>query len=128
MFHRLLTLLLLAATILLLLILQGTAPSSTGPGGILAVFFLLYIILFVCLTWVLYLLNILIIKLTQSMVLRKPIRKMTLPHAAYLASILAMAPVMIMGINSIGRVGFYEIVLVIVFVCLGVFYVEKRHV
>lgn len=126
MLGKSLTLITLAAAIALLFIMQTTNPTSAGPAGILAVFFLSYVVIFGCLTRVVHATSWLVAKLSKPARLRRPIKPMSLAHAAYIASIGAMAPIMLMAMNSIGKLGVYEVMLVVVFVVLGVFYVEKR--
>lgn len=121
-----LTLITLAAAIVLLFIMQTTNPTSAGPAGILAVFFLSYIVIFGCLTRIVHVVSWFIAKVATPVRLKRPIKPMSLSHAAYIASIGAMAPIMLMAMNSIGKLGIYEVLLVSVFVVLGVFYVEKR--
>ena len=127
MLGKTLTLVTLAAAIVLLFILQTTNPSTAGPAGILAVFFLLYIVFFGCLVRCIHALSWVASRVSRSTRLRRPIKTISLQHSAYLSSIVAMAPIMLIAMSSVGKLGFYETVLVIVFVVLGVFYVEKRQ-
>lgn len=126
MLGKTLTLVTLASAITLLFIMQVTNPNSAGPAGILAVFFLSYVVIFGLLTRLIHIAGWLAAKLMAPARLRRPVRPLSLPHAAYIASIVAMAPVMLMAISSVGKLGVYEVFLVIAFVGLGIFYVEKR--
>lgn len=126
MFGRVLTVVLLAAAIALSLLLQSTNPSTAGPVGLLAVFFLLYVLLVCVLTWLLFWLGQAVVYLTRPVVLKKPLQPMSMSHAYYYASIIALAPVMLLAMRSVSQLGVYEIVLVILFVAIGVFYVKKR--
>ena len=49
-----------------------------------------------------------------------------LRHAYYYGSVIGLGPVMLVGMSSVGNVGFYESILVLVFVVIGVFYIQKR--
>ncbi len=126
MFDRIITTVLLAAIIALLFLLQSTNPSTSSPGVILSVFVLLYIILFVFVIWLLRSANWILRKLTYPIVVKKPFVELSQSRAAYLASVIAIAPIMLMAMASVGRLGLYEIFLVIIFVALGIFYVERR--
>jgi hypothetical protein len=50
----------------------------------------------------------------------------SLQQSYYYASVLALAPVMIVGARSIGRSGGYDIVLVVLFELIACFYISKR--
>ena len=112
--------------IALLLIMQSTDPNSIGPVGILAVFFLLYVISLGCLTWFLRVVSLVIIQLAQPIRTRKPLEALSLRQSYYLSSILAVAPVMLIGMSSVGQLGMNEIILTLLFVIIGVFYIRKR--
>lgn len=110
----------------LLAIVLTTVPLSAGPVGILAVFFLLYVCLVGLFAWSAYGANRLIRFVLKSMSFRKPVQKITLLHSYYLASILALGPVMLLGMNTVSKVGLYDALLVLLFLAIGVFYVQKR--
>lgn len=116
----------IVAAALLLLVVNMTSPTSAGPVGILAVFFLLYILLTSLLTVVFIAVNRIVVKISSSVKTRTPAQAMTVRRAYYFASVLAMAPIMIVGIGSVGKVGITEFVLVSLFMLIGLFYVEKR--
>ena len=101
-------------------------PLSSGPVGILAVFFLLYVIMVGTLAWGWYGLNWLLRKLMRSTSSRRPIQPMTLQHSYYLASVIALGPVMLLGMNTVSKVGLTDIALITLFVTIGIFYVQKR--
>ncbi len=126
MFGKTVTIVSLAAAIALLLILQSTNPASAGPGGVLAVFFLLYCILVGCLTWAIKGANWLLANVGNPFRARRPISEMNILQAYYLASVGAMGPIMLIGILSVGSIGLYEIGLVIIFEIISLFYVKKR--
>ncbi|MGK2896769.1 MAG: hypothetical protein ACSLEY_04200 [Candidatus Saccharimonadales bacterium] len=115
-----------AAVVLLFLVLNTTSPSSAGPVGILAVFFLLYISLTGLLTSVVVIMNRIVVKISSSVRTRKPIGQLSWRRAYYIASVVALGPVMLIGMGSVGRAGMAELLLVTIFVCIGLFYVEKR--
>lgn len=51
---------------------------------------------------------------------------MTLGRSYYFASVIALAPVMVVGMQSVGEVGLYELLLVILFVGIACVYIAKR--
>lgn len=111
----------LLAAVLLLALLQVTSPASIHPIGILFVFLLLYVLALGVLTFF-------IIGAHWILVGFKLRRDALSSRRAYFyASVLALAPVMLVCMQSIGRIGFYEVALVIVFECIACFYIAKRR-
>lgn len=123
---RIITVVTLAAAIALLLILQSSSPSTAGPGGVLAVFFLLYCIIAGCLTWLIRVGSWVLVHIANPFRTRRPAEEISLLRAYYFASVAAMGPVMLVGIISVGSIGFYEVALIILFEIISLFYVKKR--
>jgi hypothetical protein len=111
---------------LLLILLNYTAPISNGPFGILAVFACIYVSLFGILSFFIYLLSILCSRLATIFHTRKPFTSLCFIHACFYASIIAGAPILIIGLQSVGSIGFYEFVLILFFVSIGCLYISKK--
>lgn len=112
---------------LLFVILTTVTPSTAGAFGILAVFLLSYISTLSAFTFLVWLLGQLISKLSNQFKKRAGSNtSLTLKKAYYYSSILALAPVIIVSLQSVGEVGVYEIGLVGIFLVLGCVYVAKR--
>lgn len=126
MFGRLLTIITLAAAIIVLILLQSTNPSQVGPVGILAVFFLLYVISVGCFTWLFVSGSWLMAQIARPIFFKKPVHRLSVDKGYYFASLVALAPVMLVGMSSVGKLSIYEVGLVILFVVISVFYVQKR--
>ena len=114
----------LCAFVLLSALMQSTTPSSIYPIGILFVFILLYALALGVLTFFIFWLSQLVAKLQKVDPTKNDI---TLKRAYLYASVIALAPVMIAGMASIGRAGFYEILLVVVFEAVACFYVSRQR-
>ena len=114
----------LCAFVLLSALMQSTTPSSIHPIGILFVFILLYALALGVLTFFIFWLSQLVAKLQKVDPTKIDI---TLKRAYLYASVIALAPVMIAGMASIGRAGFYEILLVVVFEAVACFYVSRQR-
>lgn len=114
------------AMVALFMLWQNTTPSTIGPLGVLFVFILMYVSVLGVLTFLLFGLNKIIVKLSTSVTVRKPISRMTLGRSYYFASVIALAPVMIVGMQSVGEVGLYELLLVVLFVGIACIYIAKR--
>lgn len=125
MFGKITTGSMIIAGILLFFILNSYSPM-TGPGVILIVFFLLYIFCFGFIAWFLRIGSWAVKRIGIALKWRKPVVLLKLTDAAYYSSIIAMAPVMIVAMHSVGEVSLYDIGLVILFVAIGAFYIKKR--
>jgi hypothetical protein len=126
MLGRFLTISLILATMLLVIVLQTTTPATIGPLGILFVFVLMYMSVLCALTFLLFISSKVIVKLSSSITLRRPVQQLSLIRAYYFSSVVALAPVMLIGMQSVGEVGFYDVVLIIVFLVISCVYIAKR--
>ena len=114
----------LCAFVILSAVMQSTTPSSIHPIGILFVFVLLYMLALGVLTFFVYLSNKLAIKISRK---RANLLPMSVGRACIYASVLSLAFIMIVGMASIGRTRFYEVMLVIIFEIAACFYVAKQR-
>ena len=127
MLGRVLAIATLVAVVLLVIIFYTTVPSTVGPLGVLFVFILLYVVAVGVITFLVYLLSNLFRRVVNSFVNpRRPIGVITFVRAYYFSSVLALGPVMLIGIHSVGRLGLYDVLLVGVFVVISCVYVAKR--
>jgi len=113
-------------TIILIILFQHTNPATIGPFGILAVFILIYLLVLGVLTILLFLGNKLIVRAAKGFALKRPIQPLHLRKSYYYASVIALAPVMFMGMQSVGEVGAYDVILVLLFVTITCIYIAKR--
>lgn len=113
----------LCALVLLSAVMQSTTPSSMHPLGILFVFFLIYLLVLGVLTFFMYGIRYLFAK-TRGIEIA---RQVALKRSYIYASVLALAPVMMVAISSIGRLGIYEFLLVVAFEIIACFYVAKHR-
>jgi len=112
--------------LLLVILLNVTTPSTSGPFGILAVFLFAYLLLMGVFTYLLVWGSRVVAYLFVTFKARRPIEALSFKRSYYYSSVLAAAPIMLLGLQSVGRVGFYEYFLVLVFVCIGCLYISKR--
>lgn len=116
----------IVAALLLIFLINSTAPSTVGPLGVLTVFLCIYILTVSLLTLILWQGGYLLKKLTKPFTVRRPFRPLELRQSYYFASVIGLAPVMLIGMQSVGKVGFYEFLLVVLFAIIGCVYVAKR--
>lgn len=115
------------AVTLLVVIFQTTVPAAIGPLGILFVFVLMYVLTLGVLTFLIFGLgNFLQRFVTSLLVTKKPFQALSLTRSYYFSSVISLAPVMLIGIHSVGELGFYDVLLVLIFVAISCVYVAKR--
>lgn len=114
------------ATILLIVLLQTTNPSTVGPLGLLAVFFLLYVIMLGVITELLWVGSRFIQTVGKRFTSKRPPSRLSLQRSYYFSTVLALGPVMALAMVSIGSFGIYEIILIGVFLAVGTLYVSRR--
>src|SRR5664279_3283411 len=119
MLSRVITFGSIIAAILLVGMLYATTPIEAGPLGILFVFILMYVSALGMLTFLLFGISRIIARLSRSLTVRRPLQVMSLQRSYYFASVLALVPVMFIGMQSVGRVGIYEIILIALFATVG---------
>jgi len=113
---------------LLLLIMTTYEPSAVGAIGILAVFFLGYVIILCALTLLLWTIIQLIKRLKARSKALSRIRSLTFRETYYYSSVIALAPIVLIGLRSVGGIGVYEVILVFLFEVLACVYVAKQAV
>jgi len=116
----------LTAAVALIALLQTTTPATIGPLGILVVFILMYMSALGVLTFLLYEGSRLFVRSSKPLGVRRPLEPMTFRQAYYYSTVLALVPVMFIGMQSVGEVGVYEVSLIVVFVVIACFYISKR--
>ncbi|MEI6228599.1 MAG: hypothetical protein WCP11_01060 [Candidatus Saccharibacteria bacterium] len=111
---------------LLIVLLNTINPSVAGPFGILAMFILAYLSSFGLVTFFILIFNRLLIVLFRIVKSRKPFVNLGFRKTYYFAAFIAAAPIMLIGLQSVGATGVYELLLVMGFVCVGCFFVSKK--
>jgi len=114
------------ATLLLAMLLYTTAPATAGPLGILIVFILMYVSALGVLTFFIYGISRASAQLSRSITVKRPLQTLSFNRSYYFASVIALVPVMFIGMQSVGEVGVYEILLVTVFAVIACVYISKR--
>lgn len=114
------------ALIAAFLFLQLTTPQSVGPLGVLAFFILVYI---TCACAVFVLLETAFVALKKYLPPGKlllNIENTPKVKIYYYSSVLALAPVILLGMQSIGSVRLVDIGLLTAFEALACFYISRR--
>jgi len=126
MLQKIITLLTIASICLLGIMLTTTTPANAGPLGLLVIFISAYLASLGLMSFFLYGLSRVYVYASTGFQARRPARPMSFRRAYYFSTILAAVPVMLISLQSVGSVTWYEAVLVIVFAALGCLYISKR--
>ena len=126
MLNRVVTISVVVAIIILAIILRVTQPSSVGPLGILVIFILMYMVVLGVLTFLLHGGSRMLSKVSHPFTVKKPLEAFTFSRSYYFASVIALAPVMLVGMQSVSEVGMYDVMLITLFVVIACVYISKR--
>lgn len=96
-----------------------TSPLQNGPMSVLAVFTLIYLII----ESTLYLVVLMLYKILQIFGRRLP--PLERKQTYYFVSVIALAPVFILALNTLGKLDVKEVLLVVLLVAVGCFYVLR---
>jgi len=105
------------------LLMNSTTPSEAHPIIILLFFLLLYIAVLIVVMAGLVAGSKLISKMSR----RRQRSTIAYDQAYMIASLLALAPVMLVAMNSVGGVSFREVLLIVLFELIALFYLWKRR-
>lgn len=116
----------IVSAVLALLLVMLTTPRIVGPLGVLAFFVLVYIAT-VSLVYLTFRSAVGMVRkiLTKGRWLMRAegVSNMKL---YYYSSVLGLAPVILMGMRSVGEIGVGEILLLVIFEVLAIFYISRR--
>ena len=126
MLPRIIATISLASLCLLSFMLTFTSPADAGPFGLLVIFISAYLTFVGVISFFLFGINRLVIMVSSGMTVRKPLTAMQFKRAYYYSTVLAAAPVMLIGLQSVQSIGIYEIILVLIFEVVACLYVSKR--
>lgn len=110
----------------LVILLNVTTPVSAGPLGILVIFIFAYLSLLGIITFSSYAVSKVTARLSRAFIPRKPIGVLSFRQSYYYSTVIALGPIMLVGLQSVRTVDIYEIILIIVFLVIGCLYVSRR--
>ena len=106
--------------------LVTTTPASAGPFGLLVIFISAYLSFLGLISFFLSGVSRVIVYVSSGFTTRRPLKVMSFRRAYYFSTVLAAAPVLLIGLQSVGSIGIYELLLVVLFVGIGCLYISKR--
>ena len=111
---------------LLSLMLVTTTPASAGPFGLLLIFITAYLTCLGLISFFLYGISRVIVYASAGFTMRRPMQSLPFRRSYYYSTVLSAAPVMLVGLQSVGAIGIYEFLLVVLFEVIGCVYITKR--
>lgn len=116
----------ICAAIAVTILLYTTTPATAGPVGVLALFVLTYIIILGIVTFGIYGISRVVVRFSGFMNTKRPLQVLSFRKSYYFASVSALGPVMLLGMQSVSGIGIYEFFLVAFFVVIGCIYINRR--
>lgn len=111
----------------LFVVMQLTTPASIHPVGLLGVFVLIYVVFTTVVTLGLYIGSRIFVRLASGVAGTARLRGEFSIRRAYLyGTILAFAPVVIIGMRSVGSLSVVDVLLVAMFELVACFYIWRR--
>jgi hypothetical protein len=107
------------------MLLNLTTPATAGPIGILSIFLFSYLTSLGVTTHLIYYVSRGIGRISAMLMPRKPFQPMSFKQSYYYSSVVAMVPILFIGLQSVGAIGVYEVILIAVFVVVGCLYISK---
>lgn len=129
MLSKIITIVAILSSLVLVLILNFVSPASAGPAVVMLVFIAGYALVVSLTAYFIHFLSRLYSKLLWRKTAANNLqiqRGVSFRKAYYYASVLALAPLIILAMQSVGELGVYETLLILILVSLGCFYVSKR--
>ena len=116
--------LLVGSILVISLIFNFTTPADIHPLGILILFAALFVLAFVMLVFLLTLFDRLL-KWIMRWVFARSVKPLPMKKVYLYSSVLALAPIILLAIRSIGENNGYGVVLVVLFEIIACFYISK---
>lgn len=126
MLQRVLALITVTSLVVLAIILSTTTPANAGALGLLALFLSAYLACLGLISFFLSGVSRILVYVSSGFTAKRPRRPLAFRRAYYFSTILAVVPVLLIGLQSVNAVGVYEVLLVIAFALLGCLYIAKR--
>lgn len=125
-FTKILIVAFIIACISLMSIINLTTPSQAGAIGILSVFISAYIMILCILSFFIYGIAKIMSKAASIASANSKLGSLTLRRSYYFSSVISIAPIIILSMQSVGSIGAYELGLVFLLITIGCLYVAKR--
>lgn len=111
---------------LLIFMLNFTTPAKAGPFGILIIFIFAYIFFTGVITYLIFFLFKLLSHLSRVFIVSNPIDSMGFRRSYLFSTVIATAPIIAIGLQSVGAGSVYSYILILLFIIIGCLYISKR--
>lgn len=118
---------LVLSAIVIAAVVNITSPSDMGPFGILLFFASAYGFFMGLFYVLLFFLKRVTLRLNISPAKKAGIETVTSLRLYYYSTVIALFPVIYIGMQSMGSVGIFEMALLVLFEILACFFVYKRY-
>lgn len=121
MLHKLIAVSMIISIVVGLMIMQFTTPATIHPLGLLVFFVCLYVLMLGALTQILY--------IGSQFMQRHSKRRhnsISVWRSYQFASVLALVPVMLIAMRTVGAVTLLDVVFIGLFATVAVFYIARR--
>lgn len=112
--------------VFLAVFLNVTTPATAGLFGVLIIFFFAYLSSLGLVTFFLFFISHAVNRVFYAIDTKKSFQALSFKRSYYYSTVIAAAPVMLVGLQSVGAIGLYEFILVLIFVVVGCLYVSKK--
>jgi hypothetical protein len=111
--------------VVIAVLLNVTTPATAGPFGILVIFVGAYLFFIGIITYFIYWVSRVLSHLSIVFIARKPIERLTFKRSYYFSTVISAAPIMLIGLQSVGASSIYGFALVLIFEIIGCLYISK---
>ena len=103
-----------------------TTPATAGPFGLLVIFITAYLSSLGLVSFFLYGGSRVLRFFLSGFATRRPFQPLSLRKSYYYGTVVALAPVLLVGLQSVGSINVYSVLLVVLFEAIAWLYVTKR--
>lgn len=117
----------IVSAVALVVLLNVTSPTTTSPLGLLAIFVCAYLLSLGIATYLLYGCSRIIVRFIAAFFMpRRPKLPLSFKEAYYYSTILAITPIMLLGLQSVGALSIQGVLLILLFVVIGCIFIKRR--
>lgn len=127
MLRRIVAFVTICSVVGVLAVMQSSTPSSSNPLAILLVFLLLYGLALGVLTFLLYGAKCIISRFYHTNEDKMEDRQAWFARSFRYGSVLALAHIIMLAVQSIGGLSVYEVILIVVFEAVVLFYLYRQR-
>lgn len=125
-FNKVIWAIFIISVIALIVLFNLYTPNDAGPVIVLLVFSFIYLSIMSIFTYIIHLFSRVVKFMFSIVKSSKPIDELSMKYASYYAVVVSAVSVMFIGLQSVGAISLYSILLILLFGIIGCFYISKR--